>query len=148
MNIRKAKPGDENQILGLIRELAAYENEPDAVINTAEALRADLFEHNYCEALVAEEGDEILGFALYYTSYSTWKGPCLYLEDLYIKEAQRRSGIGARLFEAIIDIAKERKVTRMDWQVLEWNTPAIDFYKKYDAVLDGEWLNGRLFFSY
>lgn len=148
MKIRKAQPGDENQILGLIRELAAYENEPDAVVNTADSLRADLFQHKYCEALVAEEGDEIVGFALYYTSYSTWKGPCLYLEDLYIKEARRRSGIGAKLFETIIDIAKERKVARMDWQVLDWNEPAIEFYKKYQAVLDGEWLNGRLFFTY
>ncbi len=148
MEIREAKPGDEEQILELITELAIYEKEPDAVINTAKALHDDLFVSNLCDAFVAMEGDEMLGFALYYTSYSTWKGPCIYLEDLYVQEAHRTEGIGSKLFDRVVEEAKNRKVHRMDWQVLDWNTPAIDFYKRKNALLDGEWLNGRLFFEY
>lgn len=148
MIIRKAQKGDEFAILDLIKELAAFEKEPDAVINTAEKLREDLFVNNYCEALVvADTNGKIIAFALFYTSYSTWKGPCLYLEDLYVRKEHRRSGVGSQLFEEVCNIAKSRKVARMDWQVLDWNQPAIDFYKKYNAVLDPEWINGRLFFE-
>lgn len=147
MIIRGAQKGDETAILDLIKELAAFEKEPDAVINTAEKLREDLFVNNYCEALVAEANSKIIAFALFYTSYSTWKGPCLYLEDLYVREEHRGSGVGSQLFEEVCKIAKSRKVARMDWQVLDWNHPAIDFYKKYNAVLDPEWINGRLFFE-
>jgi len=82
---------------------------------------------------------------LYYTSYSTWKGRCLYLEDFYVKENRRQQGIGKLLFDEVVRIAKEKKVKRMDWQVLEWNQPGIQFYKKVHALLDAEWINGRLF---
>ena len=146
MHIRAARPGDEYPILELIKGLAEFENEPDAVVNTADKLRADLFDHKYCDALVAEEGNEVIGFALFYTSYSTWKGPCIYLEDLYVLPDKRRTGAGSLLFDAVVDVAKERKVARMDWQVLDWNDMAISFYKKKNAILDDEWLNGRLFF--
>lgn len=84
MLIRKVEPRDVETVLELIKGLAEYEREPLAVINTAEKLHCDLFVDNYCEALIAEDKNEIVGFALYYTSYSTWKGPCLYLEDLYV----------------------------------------------------------------
>jgi GNAT superfamily N-acetyltransferase len=147
MKIRPAQLGDEKAIHALIVELAIYEREPDAVINTPEQLFHDLFEDPICEALVVENAQgEIVGFALYYTSYSTWKGRCLYLEDFYVLPDFRRGGIGHELFQAVVEIAKERKVKRMDWQVLEWNEPALSFYKKQNAILDPEWINGRLFF--
>ncbi|HRP53909.1 MAG TPA: GNAT family N-acetyltransferase [Fluviicola sp.] len=147
MNIREAKPGDETAIHTLIKELADYEREPDAVINTPENLYIDLFVDQICDALVVEnEKQEIVGFALYYQSYSTWKGRCLYLEDFYLKPSARRGGIGSKLFQQVVDIAKARNVKRMDWQVLAWNEPAIQFYKKHQAILDDEWMNGRLFF--
>lgn len=147
MNIRNARPGDEAAILGLIRELALYEKAPDEVINTAEQLYTDLFEDQICEAFVVENNEmEIVGFALFYLSYSTWKGRCLYLEDFYIQPEFRRGGIGSELFLKVVETAKQWGVKRMDWQVLDWNEPAIAFYKKHEAILDGEWINGRFFF--
>lgn len=148
MEIREAKPGDEIQILDLIKELATYEKEPDAVINTSQKLHDDLFVKKLCDAFVAMEGEKMLGFALFYTSYSTWKGPCMYLEDLYVQEAHRKEGIGSKLFDIVVQEAQNRKMHRMDWQVLDWNAPAIDFYKRKNALLDNEWINGRLFFEY
>ncbi len=146
-DIRVAKSGDEVAILGLIKELALYEKAPEQVTNTVEQLRIDLFEDKICDAIVATLDGEIIGFALYYVSYSTWKGRCLYLEDFYVKESKRKLGIGQLLFEEVVAIAKARKVKRMDWQVLEWNEPALNFYKKNESILDGEWVNGRLFFD-
>lgn len=145
--IREAKLGDEKAIHQLICELAIYEKAPNDVINTQEALSDHLFKEKVCEALVVEIESKIIGFALYYTSYSTWKGKCLYLEDFYLKPEFRGSGLGSKLFDRVVDIAKERKVKRMDWQVLNWNTPAIDFYKRKNATLDEEWINGRFFFE-
>ena len=145
--IRAAKIGDENAIHGLICELAEYEKAPNDVINRPEAIREHLFNEKICEALVVEVESQIIGFALYYTSYSTWKGKCLYLEDFYLKPEFRGSGFGSKLFDKVVEIAKERKVKRMDWQVLDWNTPAIDFYKRKNAILDEEWINGRFFFE-
>ena len=147
MTIRTAAPGDEVAIHGLICALAEYERSPDEVINTPERLRIDLFEDRVCDALVVENDHQlVVGFALYYTSYSTWKGRCLYLEDFYVLPDYRRGGIGGKLFQQVVDIARERGVKRMDWQVLEWNEPALEFYKKHSATLDPEWVNGRLFF--
>ena len=147
MTIREAKPGDEGAIMVLIQALAEYEKAPDEVVNSAEDLAVHLFQERVCDALVVEiSADLIVGFALFYTNYSTWKGKCLYLEDFFILPEYRRSGIGSALFEHVVEIAKERKVKRMDWQVLEWNTPAISFYQKKNATLDPEWINGRLFF--
>lgn len=147
MTIRKAEQGDEKAIHALIVALAIYEKAPDEVTNTPEQLAIDLFEDKICEALVVEnQAKEIVGFALYYTSYSTWKGRCLYLEDFFILPDCRRGGIGTLLFERVVAIAKEQGVKRMDWQVLDWNEPAIAFYQKQHAVLDPEWINGRLFF--
>jgi GNAT superfamily N-acetyltransferase len=147
MTVRSAKPGDEHALIDLIKGLAAYEKEPDAVDNTAELLHRDLFELKICEALVAEEENQIIGFAVFYTSYSTWKGPCMYLEDLYVLPEHRRTGIGHLLFDQLVALTKERGYARMDWQVLDWNEPAIEFYKKKKATLEYEWLNGRLFFK-
>ena len=147
MNIRAARLGDETAIHGLISELALYEKAPGEVTNTVEKLKIDLFVDAVCEALVVENGrQEVVGFALYYQSYSTWKGRCLYLEDFYIQPEFRRGGIGSQLFAEVVQIARKWGVKRMDWQVLDWNEPAIQFYKKQQAVLDPEWVNGRLFF--
>jgi GNAT superfamily N-acetyltransferase len=154
MKIRAAQKGDEFGIMLLIQALAEYEKAPNEVINTADALGFHLFEEHICEAIVAEEisivddveTKQIVGFALWYTSYSTWKGKCLYLEDFFVLPEFRTSGIGGKLFDQVVKIAKEKGVKRMDWQVLEWNQLAIDFYQKRNAILDPEWVNGRLFF--
>ena len=147
MKIRAAKLGDEQAIFALIQELALYEKAPEQVNNTAEQLRIDLFQSFLCEAIVAENDKEIIGFALYYTAYSTWKGKILYLEDFYVKENHRKNGVGNLLFEKVLEIAKDKKVKRMDWQVLEWNALALGFYEKKEAELSSEWVNGRLYFD-
>lgn len=95
---------------------------------------------------MAEIDGKVEGFALYYIRYSTWKGQCLYLEDFLVTEKLRGKGAGKLLFERIIEEAKEKGFKRMVWQVLEWNEPAINFYKKYNATLDPEWVNGILDF--
>ena len=112
--IRKASLGDEKDILLLIKELAVYEKEPDAVEITTEELRSHLFIEQICEAIVAVDNEIVIGFALYYTSYSTWKGKCLYLEDLYIKAELRRSGVGKKLFQRVAEVAQLKKVRRME----------------------------------
>ena len=145
--IRKAVRGDETAILGLIKELAEYEREPEAVINTTEQLAIDLFVDNICDCFVYIHNDKIIGIALYYISYSTWKGRCLYLEDLYVQPQFRRLSAGKLMFDELLKEAERLGVKRMDWQVLEWNEPAINFYKKIGATLDPEWLNGRIFFE-
>lgn len=145
--IREAQKGDELAIMQLIKALALYEKAPEQVSNTAEELGKHLFEERICDALVVEMDERIIGFALFYTNYSTWKGKCLYLEDFFVLPEFRRDGIGSKLFEAVVQIAHQRGVRRMDWQVLEWNEPALNFYRKKDAVLDSEWINGRLFFE-
>ncbi len=145
MKIRIAAPGDQIQIMELIHALAVYEKAPNEVVNTAEELSVHLFEEKICEAIVAEQEDAIVGFALFFTNYSTWKGKCLYLEDLFILPEHRQLGIGKQLFQRVVEIARSRKVRRMDWQVLEWNEPALAFYRKQGALLDPEWINGRLF---
>jgi GNAT superfamily N-acetyltransferase len=147
MQIREAKPGDETEIFNLIYALAVYEKAPEQVTNTPQQLAIDLFEDKICSALVAEENKQIVGFSLYYISYSTWKGRCLYLEDFFVIPEKRKLGIGEELFKKTVEIAKEIGVKRMDWQVLEWNTPALNFYRKHEAILDPEWINGRLFFD-
>lgn len=146
ISIRKSIPGDEQAIFDLIKELALYEKAPEQVTNTAEQLGMDLFKDHICDAIVATQDYIIIGFALYYISYSTWKGKCLYLEDFYVQEKYRKCGAGGMLFDKVVEIAQELGVKRMDWQVLEWNELALGFYKKRNAILDSEWINGRLFF--
>ena len=147
MQIREASPGDEKSIFDLIYALAVYEKAPEQVTNTPKQLRIDLFEDEICYAFVAEDAGQIIGFSLYYISYSTWKGKCLYLEDFFVIPEKRQSGIGEQLFQKTVEKAKEIGVKRMDWQVLEWNEPALIFYRKQEAILDPEWINGRLFFE-
>ncbi|HIP36898.1 MAG TPA: GNAT family N-acetyltransferase [Crocinitomix sp.] len=146
--IRTAKPQDMQAVNDLIHELAVYEKAADQHINTAEQLIEDGFgKHKVFDCIVAELNKKVIGFALFYTSYSTWKGKCLYLEDFLVTEKLRGQGIGKLLFDEVYRIAKKRKVGRFEWQVLNWNTPAINFYKKYNAILDDEWLNGKIEFN-
>ncbi len=146
ISIRSAQPLDVVQIHQLIVELAVYERQPKAVINTPELLSRDLFEDKRCYCWVAELNGRIVGFALFFYGYSTWKGKTLYLEDIYVQSDYRRHRIGQQLFDQVVEIAKMEGVKRMDWQVLSWNEPALKFYEKNKAVLDDEWVNGRLYF--
>ncbi len=145
VNIRKGEEKDMVAVHALICELAVYEKQPKAVEVTIDQLVEDGFGARPAfEVMVADKAGEVIGFALYYIRYSTWKGRCLYLEDFFVNEKYRREGIGAMLFEATIATARKKGAKRMDWQVLNWNVPAINFYKKYNALLDDEWLNGRV----
>lgn len=146
--IRDAEPHDMKSVHALITELAEYEKAADQMINTVEQLQIDGFGPNKLfDCIVSEIDGAVVGFALFYTSYSTWKGACLYLEDFLVTEKLRGKGIGKLLFNRVYEIAKARKVGRFEWQVLDWNEPAINFYKKYNAVLDPEWLNGKIIFT-
>jgi GNAT superfamily N-acetyltransferase len=143
--IRKGLPSDIENTLNLVKELAAYENAPKEVEVTVEEMTNWGFGADHIfDFYVAENNNTIVGIALYYYKYSTWKGKCLFLEDIIVTESQRGNGIGKLLFNKIIEVAKETKVRRMEWQVLDWNKTAIDFYKKYDSTLDGEWINCKL----
>ncbi|MFK7757180.1 MAG: N-acetyltransferase family protein [Flavobacteriales bacterium] len=144
--IRPAVIGDCEALVLLITELAIYEKAEREVEITAAQLRKDGFgSQPQFQVIVAELDGQIIGMAFYYYKYSTWKGRCLYLEDLVVKEACRKSGVGSELFEAVIKVATREKVKRMEWQVLDWNEPAIKFYRKYEAELDEEWMNGRFY---
>jgi GNAT superfamily N-acetyltransferase len=147
ITIRKAQIGDEIAIFQLIKELANYEKAPKEVSNTIPELRQHLFEDQLCSAIVASKDEEIIGFALYYISYSTWKGKCLYLEDFFVKEEHRKLGVGSMLFKNIIKIAENNQAKRLDWLVLDWNDPAIAFYKKHKTELDSGWICGRITFK-
>lgn len=144
--IRKAIKSDAPAILGLVKELAAYEKAPDAVEVTLEEMESAGFGPNAIYSVfVAEMDDKIVGMALYYTKYSTWKGKAIYLDDIVVNENYRRYGIGAKLFEEVVKVAKEMGVRKIDWQVLDWNEPAIQFYKKYNTVFNKEWINCTLY---
>lgn len=143
--IRTGKEEDLPMALKLIRELAVFERAKDEVTNTLDRMRVDGFgPEPVFGFLVAERDSEIIGLSLFYYRYSTWKGRCLYLEDLIVTESERRKGIGTALFERTMELAKEKNCVRMNWQVLDWNEPAINFYRKYHAHLDHEWINCSL----
>ena len=143
--IRKGIREDLPSVLKLIKELADFENAKDQVTITLEDLEKDGFgEHPWYWFLVAEKDDKIVGLSFYWIRYSTWKGKFLFLEDFVIKQESRRHGIGSKLFEETLKICKKLRLNGMIWQVLDWNTPAIDFYKKYDADISKNWLNGKL----
>ncbi|MFZ9387069.1 MAG: GNAT family N-acetyltransferase [Chitinophagaceae bacterium] len=144
--IRRALREDCPRLLELVRELAVYERAPEEVTVTLEHFTESGFgEKPVWWAFVAEENGIIQGFALYYIRYSTWKGQAMYLEDILVTESARGRGIGKQLFDRLIEEAKEKKLNRIIWQVLEWNEPAIGFYKKYNADFDGEWLNCSIY---
>ncbi len=130
-------------MMELIQELAVYEKEPDAVtVSFDHFVESGFGENPVWFAFVAEVDGKVEGFALWYIRYSTWKGQRLYLEDLLVTEQMRGKGIGKLLFDRLIEECKEKKYSGMAWQVLDWNEPAINFYKKYDGVdISGGWLN-------
>ena len=144
--IRPAERRDVGVILGFIKALAVYEREPDAVDATEESLLEHGFgEKPYFECVIAECGGEAAGFAFYFFDYSTWLGkPGLYLEDLFVDLEFRGKGIGRALLERLAAIAVERGCTRMKWEVLDWNEPAIEFYRAMGAEFLDEWRNVRL----
>jgi GNAT superfamily N-acetyltransferase len=142
ITIRRAQREDCKKILELIKELAFYERAPDEVTVTLEHFTESGFgEKPVWWAFVAEETGTIIGFALYYVRYSTWKGQRMYLEDFVVTEQARGKGAGKLLFDRIIEEAKEKMFKGIVWQVLEWNEPAIKFYKKYNTKFDSEWVN-------
>jgi GNAT superfamily N-acetyltransferase len=146
ITIRRAVKEDCPRLLELVTELAIYEKAPDDVTVTLEHFTESGFGKNpVWWAFVAEEDGIIHGFALYYIRYSTWKGQAMYLEDIIVTEAMRGKKIGKLLFERLIEEAKEKKLHRIVWQVLEWNEPAINFYKKYNADFDHEWVNCSIY---
>ncbi|MCF6352864.1 MAG: GNAT family N-acetyltransferase [Cyclobacteriaceae bacterium] len=147
VTLRRGTEADLPHILDLIKELALFEKAPEQVVNTVERMKKDGFGKNPVYwFFVAEYEGKIIGAAIYYLRYSTWKGVRLYLEDLIITEKARGRGAGKMLFEACIKESKNKGYSGMAWQVLDWNTPALDFYKSYNANLDGEWINGSLDF--
>lgn len=143
--IRKGSVADMPGVYSLVKELAVFEKAPDEVVTTQEEY-VQLYQEGLFELIIAQSAHEIVGIALYYYTFSTWKGKMLYLEDFVVRQAHRRAGIGQALFEAVIEEAKRTDCAMMKWQVLDWNESAIDFYEKYDATFDKGWWNGKLFF--
>ena len=145
ISIRKAEPADLVQVYGLVQELARYENAPNEPSNSLKKF----IEEGTCSpprfhVIVAESDGRIVGMALYYFGYSTWKGSMIYLDDLVVLENYRRHGIGKKLMDELIAIAKEEKVNQLRWHVLDWNEPAINFYKKYPVTFDPTWITVKI----
>lgn len=149
VTIRKAVKEDCKRLMELIHELAVYEKAPEEMTVTLAHFEESGFGANpVWQAFVAEVNGTVQGFALYYTRYSTWKGQRMYLEDLLVNELFRRRNIGSLLFDKLIDEARQKNFSGMVWQVLHWNTPAINFYKKYKGVIiDEGWFNCSLNFT-
>lgn len=145
--IRKAQKTDCARMMELIQELAVYEKAPDEVTVSLSHFEESGFGANpVWWAFVAEVKGVVIGMALYYVRYSTWKGQRMYLEDILVTEEMRGKKIGGLLFDALIKEGKEKGFNGMNWQVLEWNEPAINFYKKYNANFDPEWVNCSIVF--
>ena len=144
ITIRKALASDCERMMELVKELAVFERAPNEVTVTLEHFIESGFGKNpiwYALVAVDESNNGIIGISLYYMRYSTWKGTRLYLEDLIVTESFRGKGAGKKLFDATVEEARRLGVSGMMWQVLDWNQPAIDFYKKYGADISSEWLN-------
>lgn len=142
ITIRPAVKEDCARLMELVRELALFEKAPEQVTVSLDHFQESGFgPAPVWWAFVAEENGLILGFALYYIRYSTWKGQRMYLEDILVTQEARGKGIGTLLMKRLIEEAKAKKFSGMMWQVLDWNTPAIEFYKKFNAAFDPEWIN-------
>ncbi|WBL37522.1 GNAT family N-acetyltransferase [Tepidiforma flava] len=146
MRIRWAGPGDLGVIIELIRALAEYEREPEAVRLVPEVLAGHLFgERPYAEVLLAEDAEGVQGFALFFHTFSTWEGrPGIWLEDLFVRPAARGKGYGRALLARLAALALERGCARLEWAVLDWNEPAIGFYRALGAMPMDEWTTYRL----
>ncbi len=146
INIRRAEPRDAEAMMALIHELALFEKAPEEVtVSTDHFIESGFGANPVWWAFVAEnDADEVVAFALYYIRYSTWKGQRLYLEDIIVNEAWRGYGIGGLLMDRLIEEGKHKKFSGMMWQVLDWNEPAIKFYKKYETQFHNDWINVNL----
>ncbi|RYJ41344.1 GNAT family N-acetyltransferase [Flavobacterium beibuense] len=145
MVIRKGQKEDMPAALELIKELAVFEKEPDAVVVTVDELVKDGFGPNpLFKTFVAEKDNEIIGMALFYYRYSTWKGKTIHLEDLIVKENHRGTGAGSALYKEVIKFAKHEGVRRVEWAVLNWNQHAIDFYERSGATVFQDWLTVQM----
>lgn len=143
VSVRPADEGDIGDIFGLIAELAEYEHSAHELINTPERLTED-FKAGYFKAWIAQVQKKTVGMALCYDRYSTWKARCLYLEDIIVSEPYRRCGAGSALMQALVQYARANGYYSINWQVLTWNEPALNFYQKWNAEIDRQWWNGRL----
>lgn len=145
MIIRKGTTTDVNEMLRLITELAIFEREPSAVVISTDDLKRDGFGENpLFYTFIAEIDNQIVGMALYYNRYSTWKGKTIHLEDLIVSEPARGKGVGMALYKEIIKEGKAQNVRRIEWNVLDWNKPAIDFYEKTGATVLKDWCNVQI----
>ena len=145
LQIRKGEKKDIPDVLRLVHELADFEKAPDAVTNTVQEMEQDGFGKNPVFRFhIAELDEEIVGVALYFVKYSTWKGKGLYLDDLFVSEKYRGKGIGKKLFDAFMQEAKSAGAKQVHWQVLDWNTPAIEFYKKLGSTIEAEWWDCKM----
>lgn len=145
VTIRRGTKEDIPSAFGLVKELAIYERALEIMVNTPERMARDM-ENKLFDFIVADLDGRIVGISLYYFRYSTWKGKRLYMEDIIVTESHRGNGIGKLLFDGTVAIAKEMQCTGMMWQVLDWNTSAVNFYRKYGTSFDDEWINCNLDF--
>ena len=146
IEIRETKFTDLPAVHGMVYELAVYEKSPESHTATIADYEAD-FLNKVFESHVAVDSDNqtVIGMILYYMAYSTWRGKMLYLEDFVVTEQYRQFGVGQMLFDTFLQVARDKKCVLTKWQVLDWNTPAINFYKKNKAIIEDEWFNGKIF---
>lgn len=145
IRIRKGNKADLPEVLDLIRELAAFERAPQEVTNTLSDMERDGFGENpVFELLVACREEKVIGMAIYFVKYSTWKGKGIYLDDIVVKAEYRNQGAGKLLFDAVMAEARKAGARQLHWQVLDWNEQAIRFYKSYQPAFDREWVNCKL----
>lgn len=144
-SIRKARLEDMEAVRDLVYELAVYEKEPNA-LTASLAHYQEQFKAGLFESMVAEVDGKIVGMTLFYLRFSTWKGKMMHLEDFFVQEPYRRYGIGGGLLEAFLEESKLQECTMAIWQVLDWNEPAINFYKKHEVIFDKDWWNCKVYF--
>lgn len=144
--IRPATENDMEAVHGLVYELAVYEKEPEAHVATVEEYRED-FRAGKFQCMVAEMDGRVVGMTLYFMTYSSWKGKMLYLDDFVVTESHRRYGVGKLLFEAFLEEGRRQGCRLVKWQVLDWNEPAQAFYRKYEAIVEKDWWNCKIFLN-
>lgn len=144
--IRKAMKADIPYIFALVHELAVFEKEPDALTANIQDYE-EAFSDGLLQGIVATADGKVIGIAVYYLTFSTWKGKCLYLEDFYVQPEFRRDKIGQQLFDAFIAEAKSQGANMTKWQVLDWNETGLNFYHKNNAIIEKNWWNGKIFFD-
>lgn len=145
ITIRKIDKNELKDIFNLVMDLAIFEKEPESVTTTLSDYES-AFDSGLIDIIVAEKENDIIGMALYYITFSTWRGRMLYLEDFIVKDEYRSQGVGNLIFDAFIKEAKDLKCNMTKWQVLDWNTSAIKFYKRKGATIEQNWYNGKIIF--